>query len=614
MGRSPLLKYWPLAAIIGIQALVITIAPSTAPSATGASGVSGYSAAGPYGSNGSGTYGSSASQGANGSNATAGASLGTSGASGTTFGGGGTSTGGTSTGGGGTSTGGSGPSTGPGTTTPGVGVGNSTTHCVNGREFNPAIAWFAPPCTPGSIGVSDPSNGGSTWEGVSSNSITVVDYISNYGAEVNAILQAEGQLVTYSEAQAWDKVIQHFINTHFVLYGRKVHIITYQGQCTSVPPDYACLIPEMDRIVATYHPYMVQWITTLCSACYAELARQHVVAVGGQGFSDAFANAQAPYYYSATESSTRMETAFAQWWCNQMSSVNDPSRRVKFAGTSNPAQNFNGQPRRLGVISTNDPDNEATVKNVLEPALAHYCGDKVWHTYFYSQNINTAAEQVAAGIAAMDTPTNPANVVLCLCDTVAPQFLYQGEASNNYWPENLVADTESMTLDATSQNYDSGPACPSSNNCEYWNAFGLTPTAAQEPMGNDVGLRIWQAGGGSGNPPLGSNVNAGAWAEQYIMWASLIENTGPDLTPANMQARAPGLGAIGGGNTGHPLLQLAPGDWQWTQDTRVAYWAHGINSSYNGKPGTFVQIEGTRFNLGQYPSEPGGPPIPIPRP
>jgi len=494
-------------------------------------------------------------------------------------------------------------------------VGTSTTHCVDGREFNPAIAWFAPPCTPGTPGAPDPGNGGATAQGVTATTITIVDYISDYGPEVDAILQAEGELVTYNDALAWDKAMQHFINTHFVLYGRKVHIITYQGQCQSVPPDYNCLIPEMDSIASTYHPYIVQWITTLCSACYAELARDHVIAVGGEGFSDALSNSLAPYFYNSQESSTRMETAFAQWWCNQLSSVNDPSRTVKFAGTENPAQNFNGQPRRLGVISTNDPDNEATVKNVLEPALAHYCGDKVWHTYFYSQNINTAAQQVEAGIAAMDTPTDPANVVLCLCDPVAPQFLYQGEADNNYWPENVLADTQDMTLDTTSQNYDGGAACPNSaQGCEYWNAYGLSPLAAQEPESNDTGLRLWHAAGGTGNPPLGGNANAGIWAQDYIMWASLIENAGPDLTPANMQARAPDMGSIGGGTTGHPLLAFHPGDWQWTQDARVVYWSHDTDSSYNGKPGTFIQIEGTRFNLGQYPVLPAGPPIPVPRP
>ncbi len=603
MGRPLLLRYWPLVAVVGVQALIITIAPSTAPTTSGSSA---YSAQGPNGSPGG--------AGARGTPYSAAVGAGQNGGSYSPSNAGGLVAPGTSNG---TSNGASnGTSNGASGTTPGTIVQSapSTAHCVAGREFSPSIAWFAPPCVPGTPGAADPTNGGSTWSGVSGSTITVVQYVPNYGTEVDTILQAEGQAIGYQQDSAWNHAMQHFINSHFVLYGRKVRIITYQASCQMVPPDYACLIPEMDSIVATYHPYLVVMDTTVCSACYAELARNHVVVVGGKGFSDALSNALAPYFYSEGESSTRMETAFAQWWCSQMSSVNDPARRVKFAGTSNPAQNFNGQPRRLGVISTNDPDNEATVKNVLEPALAHYCGDKVWHTYFYSQNINTAGEQVAAGIAAMDTPTNPANVVLCLCDPVAPQFIYQGEADNNYWPENVLADTQYMTLDATSQNYDSGASCPTSSGCEYWGAFGLSPYAAQEPQANDTGLRLWQAGGGSGNPPEGSNAYSSVIARLYVMWASLIENAGPDLTPANMQDRAPGMGAVGGGSTGHELLGFAPGDWQWVQDARVVFWSHDTSSSYNGKPGTFVQIEGTRFNLGQYPTEPGGPPIPLPRP
>src|SRR5438045_6942045 len=124
--------------------------------------------------------------------------------------------------------------------------------------------------------------------------------------------------------------------------------------------------------------------------------------MGGDGFSDKFAHALEPYFYSGGESSTRVETGFAEWWCKNMTSVGT-GRKVQYALPNNPAQNFNGQPRRLGVISTNDPDNEDTVKQVLAPALAK-CGDKIWHTYFYDQNINTAAQQVEAGISAMDTP------------------------------------------------------------------------------------------------------------------------------------------------------------------------------------------------------------------
>jgi hypothetical protein len=97
------------------------------------------------------------------------------------------------------------------------------------------------------------------------------------------------------------------------------------------------------------------------------------------------------------------------------------------------------------------------------------------------------------------------------------------------------------------------------------------------------------------------------------MIGSLIQNAGPTLTPANMQARSPALGTVGGGPAaGNALLGFGPGDHQWAQDNRVFYWSSTTTSSYNGKPGTFISIEGNRFNLGQYPTL-TQPPIP-PRP
>ncbi|TML63684.1 MAG: hypothetical protein E6G17_04835 [Actinobacteria bacterium] len=488
-----------------------------------------------------------------------------------------------------------------------------------GRTFDPKIAFYAPPCVPGTPGGKFSDNKGATWQGVTPDTITIVDYLTNYGAEVNAILQAEGLYESYSQGVVLDKAFQGFINKHFVLYGRQVKIIPYQGQCQSVPPDYQCLLPEMDKIVQTYHPYIVFWNTTLCSACYAELARDHTIGVGGDGFSDAFTNANAPFFYSGGESSSRIETAFAQFYCNQLSSANVPTRKVKWAETQNPAQNFNGQPRRLGVISTNDPDNENTVKNVLGPALARYCGDKIWHTYFYAQDINTAAQQVAAGIAAMDTPTDPANIVLCLCDPVAPAFLFEGEQDNNYYPENVIATDQSMDLDNTAQSYGPGDGgspslgCPApQKGCEYDNAFGLAQWGPQQPQENDEGVRIYRDGGGQGNTPV-TPITATGLAKYWVMIANLIQNAGPLLTPANMQARAPAMGTMGGGATGEELLSFAPNNWNWTQDTRVVYWSKGKTSSYNHKPGTYVQIEGNRFNLGQFPSLPDGPPIPANR-
>ncbi|HZT67220.1 MAG TPA: hypothetical protein VFA11_15630 [Acidimicrobiales bacterium] len=612
MNRSTLARrYLPLAAVVAVQALIIAVVPSTAPNSSAGvgagGGASGYSVGGGAAAGG-GAGGGAGSAAFGGAAAGGGGSLGAAG-------------GGAAGGVGGGVAGGVGPG-GAG------GVANGdTTHCVGGREFDPGIDYFSPPCTPGTPGGPLPNNGGATYQGVTANQITIVDYVSNYGAEVNAILQAEGLLEDYTQAKALDTAWESFINSHYVLYGRKVKIIPYQGQCQSVPPNYQCLIPEMDSIISTYHPYMVFWNTTLCSACYAEIARNKVVGVGGDGFSDAFANANAPYFYSAGESATRVETAFAQFWCNQLSSKNAPSRKVAFAGKENPAQNFNGQTRVLGVISTNDPDNENTVTNVLQPELNRLCGDGGSinaHHYYYAQDINTAAQQTNAGIAAMDTPSNPATSVICLCDPVAPAFLFgPGEQNHNYYPENFIATDQGMDLDTAGQSYESqgGKAslgCPTpQNGCPYDNTIGLSTVDAQEPQANDTGVRVFHAGGGGSLPCDSSGcitpITATTLWEFWNMMATLIENTGPILTPQRMQSAAPAIGARGGGSSGHVLRQFASGDWDWTQDARVVYWDNKRPSPYNGVAGTYVQIEGGNFNLGQYPTLPGGPPVPAVR-
>jgi hypothetical protein len=582
-------RYGPLIAVVAAQVLLIATVPSTAPTATGLAVTGG----------GNGTSAGNGALGAGPLGASGGASTGSAS--------GGAGTVGATGAGAGTGTGSAGRDSVLGVLRQ---VGSDTTHCVQGREFDPAISYWAPPCTAGTVGAANVANGGNTYQGVTKDQITIVDYLANYGAEVNALLQAEGTLETYNQGVMLDKAFENFINSKYVLYGRKVKIIPYQGQCTALPPDKNCLIPEMDNIVATYHPLIVMWGTTVCSECYAELAHDKTIAIGGIGFSDQLAIANEPYYYGAGESSTHIEQAFAEFWCKQMSSKSNPARKVKFAAANNPLQNFNGQPRVLGVVSTNDPDNENTVKNVLYKALDK-CGDTDHsHEYFYSQDPNTAAQQTAAEIAAMDTPSNPATTVLCLCDSVAPQVLYQGEQDNNYWPENVFADVQGMGNDQTAQTYDGSLACPhNGNGCEFDGAIGLADSANDIPPAQLSGPKIYHLGGGQGAPPTGA-YNSTSLAKIWLMIADLLENTGPNITPANVQARAPALGSIGGGASGLPLFQFSNHNWNWTQDARIVYWNAHKTSPSNNKAGAYVNIGTTRYKPGEYPTLPDGPVAP----
>lgn len=605
MSRSTSLgKFAPLAAIAAVQLLVILLVPSVGRTNDASFGTaSGFGAPGVPGAPGTGVPGA----GVPGAPGTVGGTTG-GGSIGGTSGGGAVGTSGTTGGSFGGTTGTTGGSTGaaPGVSGQTAAVAGDTKHCVGGRQFDPGIDYFAPPCVQGVPGAPFANNGGATWQGVSKDTIEIVQYVPDYGAAVNTILKAQGLYYTASDATVVDDAFEKFINSSYQLYGRKIHTDTFQGKCATVPPDLKCLIPEMDEMVQKFHPYAVVFSTTVCSKCFAELARLKVVTTGGSGFSDEFHNANAPYSYDLSMSSTRMANQFAEFWCKQMTSKGNSGRTAIFAGTKNPAQNFRKTPRELGVVSTNDPDNQSTVENVLYPALARGCGEKVTHQYFYAQDISTAQTQSQAGTSAMNTPNNPATSVVCICDPVAPQFSYSAAAQNKYYPESLIATNQSMDFDSSGQTYvdnngQSSLACPDPPECPFDNGLGLGAADAQTAPERMAGVKIFNKFSGGAKLPVGAPTADIFWGN-FNLLASLIENTGPFLTPARMQQAAPQMGARGGGTTGFALRRFTPNNYGWTQDSRVVYFNKHAASPYNGKPGKYIQVEGRRFDSGQFPT------------
>jgi len=606
---NPLLgKFGPIIMLAVVQLVLILAVPSTAPTAAN----SAFGTNGGYGAGGAGAGGGGGGGGGGVGPAT---TAGAAGPGGVAVGANGAVTSGSTTGGATTAGGGAAAAGGGGAvpTAYGSALANlpgDKTHCKSGRQFDPGLDFYAPPCVPGTPGAAYANNGGATWRGVTNNTIEVVNYVADYGAEVDQILKAQGLYYNADTAKAWNQAYANFINSHFQLWGRKIHIDQVEGTCRTVPPDYPCLINEMDTVVAKYHPYAVFWETTVCSACFAELSRLHVVNFGGGGFSDKFHNDNAPYSYDAGESATRIQSQFAQWWCNQMA-----GKPAAFAGTQNRTQNLRGMTRQLGVVSTNDPDNKKTVQSVLYPALAR-CGQSVkGHEYFYAQDINTATQQSQTEVAKMDTPTNPATSVLCLCDPVAPQFGYNASAGDNYWPESIIADDQTMDFDSNGQTYSNSDrsgdtlACPNGSSCPFDNAIGLSSNDPQVAASQDAAVNIWNTETGHHALPVPAATLDIVWSD-YSMFASLVENSGPLLNPGRMQAAAPQMGMRGGDGV-HPLKGFASNDWCWIQDARVVYWDRARTSPYNGKHGSYVQIEGGRFNL-NFPRISGQPPAPAP--
>lgn len=550
----------PLAAFVAAQLLIIALAPSrpiaarNEQAAGGSSSVDGSSGGASDGTDGTGGVGGGTTDGI------------------VVDGSGGGGTGG-STGGSGGSTGGS-----AGGTTGGP-VGD-TSHCKGGRQFDPAIDYYAPPCTPRWSG----NNGGATYQGVTKDKITLVRYYAKGSDAVDAILKAQGSYVSVDQHRQYQAVEQKFINDHYELYGRQVELKIFEGHCNTIPPDVSCLRGEMQEMVTSMKPYAVYWNSSLCSACYDELSKLKTVNVGGWHFRDDFSKLRAPYHWDVQMSGTTMAQHAARWWCAQLN-----GKPARYAGSANPAQDLRDNVRKLGVISTNDPENKASVEVDLRGELQKCGAGYGDNYYFYEQDITTADQQRRAAVLRMNpvgSGENAATSVMCFCDLVAPSFLYSEEQNQNYYPENLIVGSGYMDADAASQAYMGSLGCPNKGRpCNFEDAFGLSQINAQEHKFKDAGQRVWNAGGGKGNAPFES-VTA-EW--DYVnMLVSMIQAAGPNLNPKSMEAGAFRMGPRGDAN--HALRYLSPGHYSWNQDMRQVYWSTQKVSPYNDVAGTYVQI------------------------
>ncbi|MGQ0433372.1 MAG: hypothetical protein ACT452_13295, partial [Microthrixaceae bacterium] len=375
MQRSLGRRFVPLAAFIAAQLLIIALAPSRPPGA-------GELASGGVNPDGSSidTDGDGIADAVDGS----GIDGGTDGTAGTTGG----STGGAA--------GGSGSGSGSGSGGTGGTPSGSTAHCVEGRQFNPAIDFYAPPCTPRSDG----KNQGATYRGVTADKITVVQYYGKGSDAVDAILRAQGSYVSIDQHRTFQAAAQKFVNANYELYGRKVELKIFQGNCDTIPPAVDCLRGEMKQMVDSLKPFAVYWNTSLCSQCFEELAKLGVVNIGGWHFRDSYNAGLKGLHWDVQMSGTELAQNAARWWC-----ANLKGKLAKYAGSANSAQDFRDNVRKLGVISTNDPENQDMVEKDLQPELAK-CGSgyggSEGNVYFYEQDIRTADQQRRAAVLKMN--------------------------------------------------------------------------------------------------------------------------------------------------------------------------------------------------------------------
>lgn len=598
MSRATLARrYGPLLAVAAVQLLIIAVVPSHAPSATDLSstGGGGQQGAGgtledPTNPTGDPTVQQAITDATGGTTVTSGGN--------TRRSGGGPGGTGDSGGTGGGDTGGSTPS--------GGGTFGSTAHCVNGRQYDPAVYAFAPTC----LGKWSGNNGGKTAPiGVDSKTIKVVVMRGNYGTVVNEALTQSGSLPAFGEFNDFMNAAAEFINTRYELYGRKVVMEQYQiqnGTGGQGKPDDQRLREEMRTMVQNKKPFAVIWNTPVSSATFDELTKLGVVNLGGFGFTDTFNQQHAPYHWDTHLGGNQLVQAVSDWWCTRM--YGNGQAKAQYAGTLKGAD-LKTQNRRLGVLSTDDPEN-MTMIDQLDKLIKAKCGANASfgeHVYFYAQDATTAQDQRQVAVSRM-LKEPAATSVMCFCDQVAPFFVYDQQEKELYEPENLMVAMGYTDLDSTVQTYDHqlSPNRQADDYPQMQNAFGLGQWGRQRARNKDDSAKVWTAITGKTTAPYAKSTSQNDW-EYYALLGFLLQTAGPTLNATNIMQNAHKAAPLTAGSMTDPYANgqrsFGPGDFTWNDSLREIYWSPQGASEYENKSGTWRPLNNSKWYVrGQLPS------------
>ena len=598
MRRSPFSVYGPFLVIALVQALVIAVAPSRAPSATigsvpdagaplpsatdgGATATDGSFAgttdmAAPRATTGT-TVGGSTGGGRVGSATGATTGAGTGGSTGSTAGTGGTS-------------GGSSGTTG-GTTTDGRAPAGDTSHCAGDHQTD--VVYFSPTCAPAWADGAD--NGGATYQGVTADKVTVVYFREAKNQQVTTLLAAENLRATREQEIEFMEAAQDFINKRYETYGREVDFVIYDASsCPETPQNEERCVQEASKVLQELQPFIVIFPVPLYPGVFDVFARAGVISIGGWHFDEAYYNQLRPYRWDVFMDGTQTAEMVGEYYCKKL--ANKPATN---AGESI-HRSFPGggerdvTPRRLGIFV---PETDA--QNLPGYHLAEIvkgCDEREPVVLKYSQDIDTGALQ--AGANTQRLIEEQVTTIVCICDPITPIFRVKDSDQNQYYPEHLLAGSGLLDFDKLGRLYNP--------QTQWLHAFGPSHLQTRLPPAEADEGRVWSDVRDGSHP---CPVPCALLWSYFNMAGQMIHNAGPTLNPLTVERGMfdmPDRGgwAETGGSPHFPLFRFGPNDYTGISDAREVWFDNSRPSEIDGRPGSYSPMDnGYRYLQGTWTSK-----------
>lgn len=449
-----------------------------------------------------------------------------------------------------------------------------------GRIMIPSFS--APPCVQRFSG----SNGGSTYQGVTEDTIKVAVYMAQSNPAANAILAAAGANDSREEVEQQHREWAEFYESHFNTWGRKVelHFVDASGGATDDAAGKADAIRVAEQIGAFAS------LGSPNNTYVNELVARGVMCFCTVELPNHFYQRWAPHVWSTLQSADQTYQLVTEWLVKRMA-----GRNAAWAG--DPA--FQQSERKFGLLQYDTTDfayKSAALD--FEKQLERQGIDLL--VLYFNGYPDLAANQEQARPLIQRLVEEGITSVICGCDPFAPIFFTQEATRQLYLPEWLVVGSALTDTAFFGRTYDQ----------EQWaHAFGLGQLATRtlEEISDSFLLYMWHFD----REPTARAGYAVIRAPIHLFYQG-VHMAGPTLTPQSFQTGMFNLPVIEPGKT---VVGISFGDKVWPfkdytafDDVVEIWWdreAQGPDEIGNDGVGLYRYVNGgQRYMPGDFPSGP----------
>ena len=456
-----------------------------------------------------------------------------------------------------------------------------TSHCTEDGWQHDVIT-SAPECRPVFTG----SNPGATARGVTEDEIRIVWFQDDLNPVIAEILSQVNLEDGFTDMQAYTEAAEDYLNEYYETYGREIDLIFFHAEeCPNTPPDPVGCRAEVRRMIEIHDPFMMIYAQVANPVVHEEAARNGVIALGGWHRANEFFEGQRPFRWDVNMDGTKTGDYVGEYYCKKLAG----NEATHGGSPIHPTFGVGDPPRRLGILTPESEQNVLASRHIQ--ALVQECSGEDSTLITYETDVERAQEQAAAITARLIS--DQVTTVLCMCDPIAPVFLTANFSGQQYFPEHLVGGVSFIDVDEVARLYDPQ---------QWQHAFGVSHVTEPVPPEDTANERIWEASGRDGDSPM----NSGLMSLYYPLAGSMIHNAGPELNAQNVERGmfdAPDRG--GWDKTGDPtraLVSFSEGDWTALTDVREVFWDSSRPSDGDGESGSYAPLyDGQRFIRGELP-------------